>query len=84
MAQFKAANQPTTIKFTLTSAQIGARTLEIGTTSSFAGGRPQVKVNSLTGTAFAAPTKIDSRGVTRGTWRGNVRNIIFFRNKIER
>ncbi|KAL0960933.1 hypothetical protein HGRIS_005938 [Hohenbuehelia grisea] len=70
MAQFIAVNNPTTIQWTASSSQIGARTLRIRTTESFAGGRPQVKVNSWTSSAPAAPTKIDSRGVTRGTWRG--------------
>ncbi|KAF9018121.1 hypothetical protein BDZ89DRAFT_1140199 [Hymenopellis radicata] len=59
-----------TITFTLTSSQIGARTLQIMTTLAFAGGRPQATVNSWTGPSPAAPTAIDSRGVTRGTWRG--------------
>ncbi|KAF8752342.1 Rhamnogalacturonan lyase B, N-terminal [Rhizoctonia solani] len=54
MAQFINVNNPTTIKWTATSSQTGARTLRIRTTSS----------------SPAAPTKIDSRGVTRGTWRG--------------
>ncbi|CAE6403741.1 unnamed protein product [Rhizoctonia solani] len=70
MAQFVAVNNPTTIKWTATSSQIGARTLRIRTTSSFAGGRPSIQVNSWSSAAPAAPTKIDSRGVTRGTWRG--------------
>ncbi|KAJ6557340.1 polysaccharide lyase family 4 protein [Mycena vulgaris] len=70
MAQFKAVNGPTTIKWTATSAQIGARTLRIRTTSAFAGGRPQITVNSFTAATPAAPTEVDSRGVTRGTWRG--------------
>ncbi|ELU39593.1 polysaccharide lyase family 4 protein [Rhizoctonia solani AG-1 IA] len=70
MAQFVAVNNPTTIKWTATSSQIGARTLRIRTTSSFAGGRPAIKVNNWSSANPAAPTKIDSRGVTRGTWRG--------------
>lgn len=70
MAQFIGVNNPTTIKWTATSSQIGARTLRIRTTSSFASGRPYIKVNSWTSATPAAPTKIDSRGVTRGTWRG--------------
>lgn len=70
MAQFVAVNNPTTIKWTATSSQIGARTLRIRTTSSFNGGRPTIKVNSWSSSTPAAPTKIDSRGVTRGTWRG--------------
>ncbi|KAH7320514.1 Rhamnogalacturonase B, N-terminal-domain-containing protein [Rhizoctonia solani] len=70
MAQFIDVNNPTTIKWTATSSQIGARTLRIRTTSSYNGGRPTVQVNSWTSSTPAAPTKIDSRGVTRGTWRG--------------
>ncbi|KAF8156936.1 rhamnogalacturonase B [Crassisporium funariophilum] len=74
MALFKAVGS-VTIRFTATSAQVGARTLQIGTTLAFAGGRPQVVVNSWTGPAPAAPSQPDSRGVTRGTWRGN--NIMY-------
>jgi len=70
MAQFKAVNNPTTIKWTTSSSQIGARTLRIRTTEAFAGGRPQITVNSFTSNAPAAPPAVDSRGVTRGTWRG--------------
>ncbi|KAK7048239.1 putative rhamnogalacturonate lyase A [Favolaschia claudopus] len=70
MAQFKAVNNPTTIKWTASSSQIGARTLRIRTTEAFAGGRPQITVNSFTSSAPAAPPAVDSRGVTRGTWRG--------------
>ncbi|KAJ2926778.1 hypothetical protein H1R20_g10303, partial [Candolleomyces eurysporus] len=70
MAVFKAIG-PLTIKFNLNSNQLGARTLEIATTNAFAGGRPQVKVNNWTGPAPSAPNQPNSRGVTRGTWRGN-------------
>ncbi|CAE6412124.1 unnamed protein product [Rhizoctonia solani] len=71
MVQFTAVNNPTTIEWTATSSQIGARTLRIRTTSSFSGGRPTLKVNSWTARAPSAPPKIDSRSVTRGTWRGH-------------
>jgi len=71
MAAFKGVNDPITIKFTLTLAQAtGAATLRIGTTLSFAGGRPVVTINGKVGTTPAAPTAIDSRGVTRGAYRG--------------
>jgi rhamnogalacturonan endolyase len=70
MAQFQSVNNPTTIKFNLASAP-GQATLRIATTLSFAGSRPQVVVNGWTGPAPGAPVKIDSRGVTRGTYRGN-------------
>ncbi|KAG9083703.1 hypothetical protein FRC06_004406, partial [Ceratobasidium sp. 370] len=70
MAIFKAIG-PVTVRFALSSSQLGARTLEIGVTLAFAGGRPQVNINGWTGPAPAAPSQPDSRGVTRGTWRGN-------------
>lgn len=69
MALFKSVNDPVTIKFTLSSAP-GTATLRIATTLSFAGGRPQAVINSYKAAAPAAPTKIDSRGVTRGSYRG--------------
>ncbi|KAI0517919.1 polysaccharide lyase family 4 protein [Xylaria bambusicola] len=69
MALFQNVNNPVTIKFNLASAP-GAATLCIATTLSFSGSRPQAKVNSWTGPSPAAPTKIDSRGVTRGAYRG--------------
>ncbi|KAJ5362093.1 hypothetical protein N7541_002937 [Penicillium brevicompactum] len=70
MALFKSVNSPLTIKFTATSSQTGAATLRIGTTLSFAGARPQVTVNSYAGSTPAAPTNLNSRGVTRGAYRG--------------
>jgi rhamnogalacturonan endolyase len=71
MALFKSVNTPLTIKFTLTSSQAsGAATLRVGTTLSFAGARPSTVINSYTPATPAAPTKIDSRGVTRGAYRG--------------
>lgn len=71
MALFKSVNTPLTIKFTLSSSQAsGAATLRIGTTLSFAGARPSAVINSYTPATPAAPTKIDSRGVTRGAYRG--------------
>ncbi|KAF8467820.1 rhamnogalacturonan lyase [Kalaharituber pfeilii] len=68
MAQVKTVNDPTTIKVSLSSTT--ARTLRIFTTLSFAGGRSSVKVNSYSAPVPAAPTKIDSRGLTRGAYRG--------------
>ncbi|KAF2967422.1 hypothetical protein GQX73_g6146 [Xylaria multiplex] len=69
MALFQNVNNPVTIKFNLASAP-GTATLRIATTLSFAGSRPQAKVNSWSGPSPTAPTKIDSRGVTRGAYRG--------------
>lgn len=70
MALFKAVNSPVTIKLSLSSAVSKAATLRIGTTLVFAGGRPSVAVNSYS-QSFSAPVTIDSRGVTRGAYRGN-------------
>jgi rhamnogalacturonan endolyase len=61
-------NNPLTIKFTSTST--AAATLRIGTTLSFAGCRPAVVVNKFSAATPTAPTKIDSRGLTRGAYRG--------------
>ncbi|KAF7315981.1 Polysaccharide lyase family 4 protein [Mycena indigotica] len=74
MAIFKTIGS-VTIRSTLSSSQIGARTLYIATTLAFAGGRPVVTVGSFTSSTPAVPTQPDSRGVTRGTWRGN--NILY-------
>jgi rhamnogalacturonan endolyase len=70
MALFKGVNDPQTIRFNLASAPSGTATLRIATTLSFAGARPQAAVNGWAGAVPAAPTKIDSRGVTRGAYRG--------------
>ncbi|RKU47721.1 hypothetical protein DL546_001338 [Coniochaeta pulveracea] len=70
MALFKSVNAPVTIKLPLSSAISKAATLRIGTTLAFAGGRPSVTVNSYS-QSFSAPVSIDSRGVTRGAYRGN-------------
>lgn len=70
MAIFRDQNSPLTIKFTVPASQTGAATLRIGTTLSYDNGRPGVTVNGVDLPAAAAPTKIDSRGVTRGAYRG--------------
>lgn len=84
MALFAKQGGVATVNFRLTAAQISAAaanggggsgggfTLKVGTTLSFKGGRPKVGVN---GAAWAGrdpgpPRLIDSRGVTRGAYRG--------------
>ncbi|KAL0942869.1 rhamnogalacturonase [Colletotrichum truncatum] len=71
MAIFKNVNNGQKITFSLGSALTRAATLRIATTLSFAGGRPQPTVNGFSCPAPAAPSKIDSRGVTRGAYRGH-------------
>lgn len=76
MAQFKAVNDPTTIRFSLTSAQVVPHTLRIAVTLAFAGARPVVTINPGTPQSYTSPVppppvQPNSRGVTRGTYRGN-------------
>ncbi|KAA8904620.1 Rhamnogalacturonate lyase A [Sphaerosporella brunnea] len=71
MAQVKGVNDATTIVISLSASDAAtARTLTIYTTLSFSGGRPSVTVNGDALSVPAAPAKIDSRGFTRGAYRG--------------
>ena len=69
--QWKEINNPTTVRFTLSASQIAARTVRIGITAAYAGGRPQITVNSWTSPAPAASAQPNSRSLTIGTYRGN-------------
>jgi rhamnogalacturonan endolyase len=69
--QWKEINNPTTVRFTLSSSQLAARTVRIGITAAYAGGRPQITVNSWTSPAPAASSQPSSRSLTIGTYRGN-------------
>lgn len=69
--QFKDVNNPTTVKFTLSASQVTGRTVRIGITAAYSGGRPQITVNSWTSAAPAAPSQPSSRSLTIGTYRGN-------------
>jgi rhamnogalacturonan endolyase len=64
-------NSGTTVTFTLTSAQLAARTLRIGITAAYASGRPQVTMNSWSSSTPSASTQPSSRSLTIGTYRGN-------------
>lgn len=75
MAIFKGVNSGQAVSFSLggaaaAAAASSAATLRIATTLAFAGGRPQATVNGFTCPAPAAPAAVDSRGVTRGAYRG--------------
>ncbi len=69
--QFKEVNNPTTVLFDLTSAEIAARTVRIGITAAYAGGRPMIAVNDWTSDDPSPTTQPDSRSLTIGTYRGN-------------
>ncbi|KAI1766316.1 polysaccharide lyase family 4 protein [Hypoxylon sp. FL1150] len=70
MAIFVDVNNAQVISFSLDSAISSEATLRIATTLAYAGGRPRATVNDYSCSAPAAPTAIDSRGVTRGAYRG--------------
>lgn len=70
MAVFKDIG-PVTVRFNITAPQrLRIVTLMIGTTLSFQGGRPDVAINGVKLTTPPAPIEIQSRGVTRGAYRG--------------
>lgn len=71
-AIWKDKNNGTAITFTLSAAQVAARTLRIGISAAFANGRPQVKVNNSWPSGVpSASSQPDSRSLTIGTYRGN-------------
>ncbi|OLN97785.1 Rhamnogalacturonate lyase A 2, partial [Colletotrichum chlorophyti] len=70
MALFAKEGGVATVNFNLAANQLSGVTLRIGTTLSFKGGRPNAKINSWQASDPGAPTLIDSRGVTRGAYRG--------------
>ncbi|KAL2854517.1 galactose mutarotase-like domain-containing protein [Aspergillus pseudoustus] len=71
MALFVDVNNNFEIQFSLDAVpDTDEVTVRIATTLAFAGGRPQVTLNTAESDTPSAPTKIDSRGVTRGAYRG--------------
>lgn len=76
MAQFMGVNNSQRITFTLTSAQASQpQTLRIGITLGFEGARNRITVNAGQSYAWTssippASRDLNSRGITRGTYRG--------------
>jgi rhamnogalacturonan endolyase len=71
MAIFAKTGGTGNVNFDLSSAQATtALTLRVGTTLSFKGGRPQPRIGSWTGPAPKVPKDLNSRGITRGGYRG--------------
>jgi rhamnogalacturonan endolyase len=71
MALFAKQGGTATVNFEMSAEQAATETtLRVGTTLSFKGGRPRVEVRSWAGRDPGAPKLIDSRGVTRGAYRG--------------
>jgi rhamnogalacturonan endolyase len=69
--QWKGVNNPTTVRFQLSSSQIAARTVRIGLSAAYAGGRPQITVNNWTSPIPSPTSQPSSRSLTIGTYRGN-------------
>ncbi|KAG4223500.1 hypothetical protein PC116_g28035 [Phytophthora cactorum] len=70
MALFSKTGGNAKVNFNLSASQVKDLTLRVGTTLSFKGGRPSVAIGSWSGKDPGAPKLIDSRGVTRGAYRG--------------
>jgi hypothetical protein len=72
MAMFKTVNSPLNINFGLSSVPAGGVVLRIGITIGFAGGRPAISISGYNSPSSASPpsTNLNSRSITRGTWRG--------------
>ncbi len=81
LIQAKDINNDSKVVFTLSTAQSKVSlTLRVGISFAYAGGRPYIVVNkgaagAWTSSIPAASSQPDSRGITRGTWRGN--NVTF-------
>ncbi len=69
--QWKDVNANQVVQFTLTAAQLAASTIRVGITTAYAGGRPNISVNSWTATLQNPSTQPDSRTLTIGSYRGN-------------
>ncbi len=69
--QWKGVNNSQVVRFNLTAGQVAASTVRIGLTTAFAGGRPNIAVNSWTAGLQGASSQPDSRTLTVGTYRGN-------------
>lgn len=72
MAMFKGVNGSLAVNFSLGSVPANGARLRVGITLGFSGGRPAIAIGGYSSPASASPASVDlnSRGVTRGTWRG--------------
>jgi rhamnogalacturonan endolyase len=72
MAMFRAINSPLGINFQLGSVPANGVRLRIAITVGFAGGRPAIGIGGFTSPSSASPpsTNLNSRSLTRGSWRG--------------
>jgi rhamnogalacturonan endolyase len=72
MAMFKSVNNPVGLNFSLSSVPANGIRVRIGITIGFSGGRPAISIGGFTSPTSASPpsTDLNSRSITRGTWRG--------------
>ncbi len=70
-AQWKSVNNPTTVTFNLTAAQVAAHTVRIGITDAYSAGRPAITINSWTSPNPGSSNQPNSRSFTTGSYRGN-------------
>lgn len=75
--QFRGKNPTITLKFTLDQSQIANRTLRIGITGAYGGGRPSVQINGQPTSSQSATSQPSSRSFTIGTYRGNNRQLAY-------
>src|ERR1700760_1573831 len=72
MAIFAKTGGTGDVVFELSSSQAaGNHVLRVGTTLAFKGGRPKPSIGGWTAPAPAAPADLNSRGITRGGYRGH-------------
>jgi len=70
--QWRGVNTPTRIEFVLAANDVRDYRLRLYIPLAQADGRPQVRVNGRwTGPLPSVPVQPDTRGITRGTYRGN-------------
>jgi rhamnogalacturonan endolyase len=72
MALFKSVNSPLKLNFSLGSVPSHGATLRIGISVGFGSGRPAVSIGGWSSPASDSPPSVNlnSRSITRGTWRG--------------
>lgn len=72
MAMFKSVNSPLGLNFSLGSVPANGARLRIGITVGFDSGRPAISIGGFTSPTSDSPASVNlnSRSVTRGTWRG--------------
>ena len=66
------SRSPLGLSFPLSSVPAAGATLRIGITIGFAGGRPAISIGGWSSPTSSSPisTDLNSRSITRGTWRG--------------